>query len=218
MQEGVKLQNSTFIAVPYGTTINTLEVKSNGDAFQRLIDSCNTAIRRSILNQSLATAEASHNSRSAAGVHQDALGIKIIRIKNQLGETWRKSVLRFLTVANFGKDATHLTPKLDLGEGTGFPPSLSEVAQILGAGRWQPTEQQWVRFEKKYNLPVRQKGDTYLAGEGPQVTPNATTTTTTPAATTTTPPRTTTPPGKAKPAKPSGSVTPKNSKVENSKR
>lgn len=159
LQEGLKFQNSTFAVFPTGTQINSLEVKSNGEAFDLLIESCNRAIRRAILNQSLATAESSHNSRSAAGVHQDALGIKIIKIKNLLGECWRRSILKFLTISNFGAEYSHLVPKMDLGEGTGFPPSLSEVAQIMGTGRWELTEEQWARFEKKYNLPVRRKGE-----------------------------------------------------------
>lgn len=159
LNEGLKFQNSTFAVFPPGTKVNSLEVSAKGEAFDLLIESCNRAIRRAILNQSLATGESSHNSRSAAGVHQDALGIKIIKIKNLLGETWKRNLFKFLTIANFGADSLHLVPKMDLGEGTGFPPTLSEIAQIMGTGRWELTDEQWPRFEKKYNLIVRKKGD-----------------------------------------------------------
>lgn len=166
VNKGRSFANATFAAFPYGTKLTMLETQNTGEAFNTIISWANIEIRRAILNQSLATAEADHNSRAAAQVHQDTLGLKIVKIKNILSEIWRRDVFKMLTTINYGSNSIHLTPKVDLGEGTGFPLSLADLGAILGHGKWVPDDEQWQRIEKKYNLPVRKGNRNNAANSG----------------------------------------------------
>lgn len=142
------------LAVPSGTKLSFLQATANGEAFAKIIEWADRSIIRAILHQHLATGEGQHQARAAADVHKDTLGLEIMRIKNRLSDRVRRDLFRPLVRWNFGEKYEHLTPKLDLGDGDGFPTTLGEALEFA---RIAPSEAvDWQTMRQKFNVPVLQ--------------------------------------------------------------
>lgn len=152
-----RFRNASVMALPHGSTVNAINMSDGGANFLAAIDWANREITRSILKQHLATSEGQHMARAAADVHQDVLSLIIISLKQWQADAIRRDILRPLTVANFGEQYKHLTPKLDLGDGDGFPVSVAEVAQLMAVEYF--TEEQLPFLDKQLGLPVRKADD-----------------------------------------------------------
>lgn len=149
----MQFRNASAIALPYGSQVNTINVSESGAVFFAGLDWADNAIRRAILKQHLATGEGQHQARAAAEVHQDILGLMILTVRNWLGDQVRRDVFRPIVLANFGDAAEHLTPRLDLGDGDGFPISATETASLAAVGWF--TDDQMAVMDKRLGLPVR---------------------------------------------------------------
>lgn len=150
-----KFQGASYGAFPHGTELNKIEMNTAGNVFSEIISYANREIIRAILNQNLATSEGAHMSRAAAETHQDVLSLRIMQIKNLVTERVRRDIFRRIVSDNYGPEYVHLTPRLDLGLGDGFPISIEGVATLVKAG-WKPDETQWAVLERQFGLPVRQ--------------------------------------------------------------
>lgn len=151
----MQFRNASAIALPYGSAVNTISVGESGQIFLLGLDWADNSIRRAILKQHLATGEGQHQARAAAEVHQDILGLMILTVRNWIADQVRRDVFRPIVLANFGEDAERFIPRLDLGDGDGFPISAMEAAQLAAVGWF--TDDQMAVMDKRLGLPVRGK-------------------------------------------------------------
>lgn len=148
-----KFQNSSAIAVPFGTKVNLLTSTGQGQVFLAALQYANQEIARAILKQHLATSEGIHQSRAASTVHQDILSLIIISIKNWQIRTLMRDFVRPLTILNFGPESLKLAPKIDIGDGDGFPLNPFEVSQLQGVQWFSPS--QFSEIDRLLGLPIR---------------------------------------------------------------
>lgn len=146
-------RNASVMAVPSGSKIHTLDMSGGGDIFLKAIGWANKEITRSLLMQHLATSDSEHMARASSETHQDILSLMILNLRMWQGEAIKRDILKPLTVANFGESNVHLCPKVDLGDGDGFPLNLTEVAMLQSAGWFTPDQMAVV--DKLLGLPVR---------------------------------------------------------------
>lgn len=149
----MSFQNSSAIAVPFGSEIHTLDMSKGGDIFLSAISMCNREITRGIQMQHLATSDSEHMARASSGTHQQVLSLYILQLREWQSETIRRDIVTPLVLANWGKEYAHLAPSVDLGDGDGFPIDTTDVA-LLGQINWF-TEEQKPKIDKVLGLPVR---------------------------------------------------------------
>jgi len=126
------IRNGSVAAVPHGAAIHTLEMTGSGEIFLAALEKIDNMLTRSLMKQHLATGEGQHQARAAAETHQDILGLMIAVVRRVIAESLRRDIFHQLTIINFGSDAGHLTPTVSLGDGDGFPVTVSEAAQLTG--------------------------------------------------------------------------------------
>lgn len=135
-------KNGTAVAFPFGSTTKPLEVHSDGHQFIAMFDHFDRAIAKAILHQTLATGEGQHDSRAAAGVHQDILDQLIKRLKRTIAHMLKKDVLTPLVRYNFGDAALSLVPDLSLGDTVEADkaPQQTSLAAMWTAGMMTPSQ------------------------------------------------------------------------------
>lgn len=148
-----RFQGSSALAVPFGTKIELLTATGQGQVFLSVLAYANQEISRAILKQHLATSEGLHQSRAASTVHQDILSLVVIGLKNWQKRTLMRDFVRPLIELNFGPDALMYAPKIDIGDGDGFPLNPFEVSQLQGVNWFSPS--QMAEIDKLLGLPVR---------------------------------------------------------------
>jgi hypothetical protein len=111
-------KNSTALAVEHGTAVKTLEVRSNGEVFDRAFTIENKEIRKGILLQELATADSEHQTKNATGEQMGIVELLVWSIKGWVSESIvRRQILQPQVEYNFGEeDARDLTPLVSLGD------------------------------------------------------------------------------------------------------
>ncbi len=147
-----EFQANSYGAFPANTKINTVNFSDNGSVFRLVLDMMNRAIVRAILSQSLATSEGEHQSRAAAETHQDIASLHILQNRMLVAETIRTQLLIPFVKYNWGEQYAHLTPKVDLGSGSGFPLSLEGVATLARSG-WTFTPEQVEKINNLIGIP-----------------------------------------------------------------
>lgn len=129
----LKARNGTAIAVPFGSTVDALQVEGDGSAFHTAIDLLNAEITKAILYQTLATGEGQFMARAAASTHQDVLDVLIRHGKRAIAACWQKGVLEHLVRLNFGSDFVEdYTPLVHLPETEiqDFPNNANAIAAL----------------------------------------------------------------------------------------
>lgn len=160
-----KFQSSSALAVPYGTKIDLLTSTGQGQVFLAVLAYANQEIARAILKQHLATSEGMHQSRAASTVHQDILSLVVIGIKNWQKRVLMRDFVRPIVELNFGTAALSLAPKIDIGDGDGFPLNPFEVSQLQGVQWFSPS--QFAEIDRLLGLPIRTESpETILAHFG----------------------------------------------------
>lgn len=127
------LANNSALAVPFGTSVQQLEVDAKGgEAFVAHFKSCNGEIRKVILGDSLVTGEADKDARAARESSKDVSDIKKQAVRAVLANAIKRDVFRLLTVLNYGEDKAHLTPNCFLGdtEATDWAGDISAAAKV----------------------------------------------------------------------------------------
>lgn len=150
-----KFQSSSALAVPFGTKVDLLTSTGQGQVFLSVLAYVNQEIARGILKQHLATSEGIHQSRAASTVHQDILSLLVINIKNWQKRVILRDFVRPLVELNFGPSSLSLTPKIDIGDGDGFPLNPFEVSQLQGVTWFSPS--QFSEVDRLLGLPVRKE-------------------------------------------------------------
>lgn len=157
LQALLQLRSASAVAVPAGSEIHTLDLSSSGDIFTKLLAWCDMQITRGILMQHLATGDSTlsgNSNRVSSESHQDVLSLLIVTLRTWQSEALRRDVIIPLTVANFGEGYRHLAPRMDLGEGDGFPVTPMEISQLHFANWFTPD--QMAALDRQMGLPIRQ--------------------------------------------------------------
>ena len=108
--------NNSAIAAQYGTSVEQLEVTGTGVQFERHHKTCNSAIRKVILGDSLATGEADKDARAARESSKDIIDLRKQALRTVIADSIERDLFRLLTIVNFGADKARLTPKCFLGD------------------------------------------------------------------------------------------------------
>lgn len=106
-------QNSAAMALPFGATVELVESKTDGAAFDHAQRFLNAEISKSILGTAQVSLEAQHESRSSKGVGQDVFGLRVSWNRQCIGFAFTR-LFRYLIVQNFGASEKDLTPMLVL--------------------------------------------------------------------------------------------------------
>lgn len=146
-------RNGSAIAIPNGADIKTIETGNDGNAYAEGIRVANTEIVKGITMQMLATMEGKNQSRAATDVHLDVLGMLNLYIKHLLCSTYRRDCFKPLLEYNFGKAIGPYIPRLNLSHGSGFPPTLEQIAQLSTSGYLHPS--QYEALDRVLGLPRR---------------------------------------------------------------
>lgn len=153
LQALMSFKSASVLALPHGSQVNLLQAQNGAREFIDSIRAWNTEITRSILGQHLATAEGENQSRAAADVHSLVLRQLINSIRRWVARNIRKDLIKPLIEGNFG-DVGDLMPDIDLGDGDGWLPTVTEIAVLMQAGYF--TEDQLPKLDKILGVPVRE--------------------------------------------------------------
>ena len=136
-------KNGTYVVLPNGATAQALVASGEGKAFLDAFDRFDRQISVAILHQTLATNEAQHMSRAAAGVHKDVLDLLILLGKRAGARMLKHDVFRPLVRYNFGDDAAKfLTPDASMGdvEAEDLSPRMTAIAALAQNGLIFPSQ------------------------------------------------------------------------------
>lgn len=160
-----KFGNASILALPHGSEVDVLQATGGVDPFIKSIAMFNVEISRALLGQHLATNEGAHQSRASADVQAVVLRQLINSCRYFMARQFQRDIIRPIIEANFG-DVGDLMPVVDLGDGDGYPPTISDVASLLQSGYF--TQDQLVKLDRILGFPVRQTEDP----AGPQAISN----------------------------------------------
>lgn len=117
LNELLKFKNSTALVAANGTTITPLEVKNKGEIFNLAFEHCNKEIRKGILLQELATADAEHQTKSSTGEQMSIVELLVWSIKMWAADIVRRQICCPQVEYNFGAQAARdLTPMVNCGD------------------------------------------------------------------------------------------------------
>ena len=145
--------NASILALAYGSKVDVLETKGGVEPFIKSIQLFNIEISRALLGQHLATNEGSSNSRAAAEVHAIVLRQLINACRYFMARQFHQNFIKPVIEANFG-DVGRAMPVVDLGDGDGYPPSITDVAVLLQSGYF--TEDQLPKLDRVMGFPIRE--------------------------------------------------------------
>lgn len=157
--------NASILALAHGSEVNVLQATGGVDPFVKSIQMFNVEISRAILNQHLATNEGQNQSRAAAEVHAIVLRQIINSCRYFMARQFERDIIRPVIEANFG-DVGRLMPVVDLGDGDGYPPTITDVAVLLQSGYF--TKDQLIKLDRVLGFPVRETDEP----AGPQAISN----------------------------------------------
>jgi phage gp29-like protein len=111
-------RNSSGLVLPHGTELVPIEATGEGQVFDTAFSVLNKQIRKGILLQELATADAEHQTKSSTGEQMNVVELLVWSIKMWVAEDLVRRQICYPQVEyNFGEaDARDLTPKASLGD------------------------------------------------------------------------------------------------------
>jgi hypothetical protein len=158
-QQLVNFQAGTALALPFGTIVQPLEVKGNGDVFQNVIDLCDRQMTAAVLGQTRATEEARFGSKADSGTGKDIMGLVVQRVKSQLCGSVRRA-LHTIVELNYGKSNADLyTPEVDACNHDREDKSAFWVAASNLARSGYLSTSQLPSLDAKLGLPARHPDD-----------------------------------------------------------
>lgn len=154
------------IGVPAGTNVKSFEARGDGSVFLKAFQYFDNEVSKAILGQTLATGEGVHDSRAAASVHQDILGLFVSHLKREIEAMVQDDVIRELIRINYGEDLLPLAPRASLGDVTpqDLAALMASVAQLQSSGYLEDSQKP--ELDARMGLPVRILVDTADAGDG----------------------------------------------------
>jgi hypothetical protein len=172
LQALLQFKSASVLALPAGSEVHLLSVSGGVEPFLNSIAAFNVEITRSILGQHLATNEGASSNRSGADVQALVLRLYINAIRRYIAKAIERDIIKPLIQANYG-DVGHLMPVIDLGDGDGWQPTVTEVAVLFQSGYF--TEDQLPKLDKILGIPIRETNDRVGPGNLPPAEPNVTT-------------------------------------------
>lgn len=152
LQALVQFKSGSVLALPFGSTVELLTASGGAEPFISSIELFNKEITRSILGQHLATGEGKSQTRGAVEIQALVLRLLIAGIRRFVANMIRTDLIKPLIEANYG-DVGYLLPDVDLGDGDGFPPTVTEIAVLFQSGYF--SEDQLTYLDKILGLPLR---------------------------------------------------------------
>jgi hypothetical protein len=77
LEEVEKFKNSSVLILPFGASLDNMQVNGNGEIFFNFFRMVDQWIAKTILYQTLATEQAEGQGKAASGVHQDVLAVGV---------------------------------------------------------------------------------------------------------------------------------------------
>ena len=150
------LRNGTALAFPYGSDVKPMTVASDvGRPFLTFEDWCDAQIVAAVLNQSLSTEDATHQTGAASKTHENVKDMIIRQAKKAYTWMIRHDLLRLMVLYNFGEKALHYVPQVALGaaESYNFAEMATGVAALQSSGYIGASQKPGI--DKKLDLPLR---------------------------------------------------------------
>lgn len=168
-----QIVNGLAMAVPHGAKVYPLEVRGEGSPFIAALQFCNDEMSSAILNQTLASGEARHQTRAASTVHQDSLGQTVASVKSLVEDCVRWDILRNLVEWNYGPEALSLLPRVSLTETEehDFATDATAVAALETSGFLDPSQYQ--EIDARLGLPERSEESVKAAVQAKQAAAEA---------------------------------------------
>ncbi len=113
-----QFKNSSIAVFEHGTSITPIEAKGEGEVFANGFDVLNSQIRKGILLQELATADAQHQTKSAGESQMNVVELLVWSIKQWVCEALvRRQIVYPQVLWNFGEsDANEFCPLVSAGD------------------------------------------------------------------------------------------------------
>jgi hypothetical protein len=162
-------RNGSAIALPFGSTVQPIQMSGEGAPFLQAIDQCNEEINWAVTGQSLATNEGQHQARAAASVHQDIMDLGVAYLKRITEAMIRRDILRPLVRYNWGDEALALVPSVSLSETP--EQDLANDARAFAAVGYQISPEQSPAIDARLGLPERSPESVRQAIERQQAAP-----------------------------------------------
>jgi hypothetical protein len=115
-RRGAELENCGVLAVPNGSTVDTLDVTGDDDSFNQPSDWCDRQMHLATLGGVLSSLEAKNGTRAQANVHENASDLITAWLKRKMEAALRKGAFRLLVAVNWGEENADLTPIVSLGD------------------------------------------------------------------------------------------------------
>ncbi len=111
-------KNSSVAAFEHGTELTPIEATGEGQVFETAFQILNSQIRKAILLQELATADAQHQTKGSTSEQMDVISLLVWSIKCWVSEAIiRRQIVYPQVLYNFGEQAAReLCPKVSLGD------------------------------------------------------------------------------------------------------
>lgn len=194
LQALAEFKNSTGMVVENGSDVKPLEVKGEGEFWDRFFKIVNKEITKAILLQELATSDAAHQTKSSTTSQMGIVELLVWAGKTWVAEIVYSQIYKPQVAYNYGEDvAAELTPKAMLGdydrkswdkdsdavvglctatvidENGNTKPLLtySQIQGLLGQiGIAPPSEDEVDAMRAKANQPPQQQNNQQQKGQG----------------------------------------------------
>lgn len=116
LQALLAFEKGSAMAVQSGAKVTTVEQKSNGELFDKVIEMVNREITVGQLRTTRATTEAEHGSKADSTTSLSLLTTYIWFLKQRLCDVLIRDYVRPLMLFNFGPESLRLAPAVAMGE------------------------------------------------------------------------------------------------------
>lgn len=157
-----EMANDSAIALPNGADLKQLEVFGTGEQFDRSFKINNSAIRKSILGDALATGAADKDARAARQSSMNVVDLRVKWFRNAVCVCFKRDVLTLLVKANYDRKFWHLVPECSLGdtERRDWATDTSAASRI----GYRITKNHAAELDKQFGLKPREEGDEEMSG------------------------------------------------------
>lgn len=146
-------QSASIMALPFGSQLHLLQASGGAAPFIDSISLFNREITRAILGQHLASNEGQGQSRASTDVHSKVLRMLINSLRRFVARKINNDIIEPIIHGNYG-DVGDLMPVIDLADGEGWMPTVTEVAVLMQAGYF--SIEQLAKIDRLLGLPTRE--------------------------------------------------------------
>lgn len=153
LQNLLKFQNGSALVVEHGTEVTPLEVKTNGDAFEKAVKMLDRQMVQAILGSTRATMESEHGSRADSKTSHEILEVCADSVRSFV-ERRLEQLARNMVKNNF-PDAERLVPRLVLSSSNknNLRDNGEVIAKLESAGYFHDSQKP--ELDTFLGVPVR---------------------------------------------------------------